>query len=335
MVLTRGQLTKSADEINQSNQTENGDSLEKMAFSLETALKIIPEFKGVRTELHKFISCCDVVAANTKDDAKPLLLSVIQTRLGGSAYNLVKHRNFANWNELKLCLQDQFLETRSISQLQTDLINCKQSYNESAREFGTRIEKLLSDLNDACISCEGPGSRAVIESLNSKMAFNSFVEGLNFSLRLIIKASRFNSLNAAIESAVEEERIQVSKNLKQKQNSNPKTNFVTHFKPKHSGIKKCDFCGKTGHLESECFKKSSPSQSLPQFHKRDIKSEVLINQLLSCAYCKKIGHHIRDCFKKKRADEFKVSATSLQSTSGNSKPAGAIGSVSRRVQEIN
>lgn len=261
--------------------------------NVDFALKLIPDFNGDRKDFHKFASCCDIVNTDLSQAAdKQLLVSIIKSKLSGPAYNVVKHKTLADWDELKVSLQEQFLETRSIAQLQSELIRAKQQTGELVRSFANKIEQLLNDLNDACITSEGAAASATINNLNSKTAFKSFVEGLNPPLKLIIKASRFAKLSDAIEAAVEEER-------------NLNENFNQH-KNKNKPFKRCNFCKRNGHVENECFIKNRPSssQQLPTFPKREIKTEVHVTNI-TCAYCKKQGHHIKDCFKKKRADEFK------------------------------
>lgn len=276
-------------------ETEISETMPKL--NVDFALRLIPDFNGDRKDFHKFVSCCDVANSDLSQAAdSQLLVNIIKSKLSGSAYNVVKHKTFTTWDELKAALQEQFLETRSIAQLQSELIKTKQNQGESVRSFANRVEQLLNDLNDACIATEGREAATTINNLNSKTAFKTFVEGLNYSLKLIIKASRFTKLSDAIEAAVEEERNLFENSYQNK----------TFNKNKNKTFKKCNFCKRNGHLENECFIKNRPcsSQRLPTFPKRELKSEVHVTNIV-CAYCKKQGHHIKDCFKKKRADEFK------------------------------
>ena len=107
--------------------TAENQTIEVMPLQIDTALRMIPEFHGNRDELHKFITCCDIVAGtcSLRGDAESLV-NVIKTKLCGSAYNLVKYKTFADWAALKIILQAQYLEHRTIAQLQTKLVNSRQ-----------------------------------------------------------------------------------------------------------------------------------------------------------------------------------------------------------------
>lgn len=311
------------------NSNNLDDNMTESKLDINMALKIIPEFSGNRSEFHKFVSCCDIMSTSLTSDAdKALLAKIIITKLSGPAYHLIKYKSVTKWADLKVLLQEQFLESRSIAQLQLELLNCRQGNNESVRDFANKIEQLLNDLNDACIASQGPESATLIQNLNQKSAYQAFTQGLNYQYKVLIKASRFTTLTEAISAAVEEERL---------------NNVLGHKKTenKSTGRSKCHFCSKLGHLEKDCFIKRNQTQgahaqipSIP--YKREIKQETTVNTI-TCAYCKKPGHHIRECYKKKRADEFKrqqprvnTVETDSNSNSGNlMATAGALGNPSR------
>lgn len=255
-----------------------------MVFSVDLALKMIPEFNGNRENLHKFIACCDIVhpTATTRAESQQFL-NVIKTKLSGSAYNLIKYKEFASWDELKIILQDQYLEKRTIAQIQTELLNSRQRHNESVRCFSNRIEKLVLDLNDACIASEGIAAANVIQNLNKKSALKAFVEGLENPIKLIVKASRFHEFQDAVEAACEEERSINSNKKSSYQNSKPAKPPVKCFK-----------CGKMNHTASQCYTQNFPSY--PN-HTR-IKTENVYNVQEVCRYCKNVGHSIELCRKR-------------------------------------
>lgn len=184
-------------------------NIEEM-YSIELALRMIPEFSGNREELHKFISCVDIVNSMcTTNIHRSSLLNVVKTKLSGNAYDLIKYTNIATWNQLKISLENQYSEKRSVAQIQYELLNIKQA-NDDVRTFANKVIKLKFDLDDVCIKSQGVESAPVIQNLNSHSALKAFVDGLNDPLKLIIKASRFDNLHAAIEAACEEEKINKS-----------------------------------------------------------------------------------------------------------------------------
>ncbi|KAG5871905.1 hypothetical protein JTB14_017957 [Gonioctena quinquepunctata] len=94
------------------------------------------------------------------------------------------------------------------------------------------------------------GKRETIESLNKKSERKAFIDGLNTSICLIMKASRFSTLTSAIEAAVEEERNMSS----EPQNKFSQNKF------------KCRKCHKGNHKTEDCyFNKPPASSNLPKF----------------------------------------------------------------------
>lgn len=279
--------------------------------NIDVAIKMIPEFDGNRVNLHRFITCCDIVDEELCPETdEGLLLNIIKTKLTGSAYNNTKHKTFANWLELKNILAENFSDKRTIPQVQSELLNVRQLPNEDVRAYANRVEKLLFELNDVCIESEGEVAKASIENLNSKSALRGFVEGLNSSIRLIVKASRFKTLTEAIDGAVDEERnVNAQKS---------KFNSKSYSKP----FLKCSFCHKSGHKYENCFSRNNNLQVLPKFSKHEIKSESKIFKInITCSYCKKEGHHIRDCYKRKYNENKKFNDTSHNANTTNPTPS--------------
>ncbi|KAG5866768.1 hypothetical protein JTB14_028970 [Gonioctena quinquepunctata] len=137
-----------------------------MAFTNEFAIKMIPDFDGNRENLHKFLTCCDVVWKIATTRAQQVMfMHIAKSELFGSAYNVMKYIVMNDWPEFKLVLQNQYLEPS-----------------------------------------EGQKARVTIENSNKKSSPKAFVEGLRNPFQLIIKASRFDDFTNAVEAACEEER---------------------------------------------------------------------------------------------------------------------------------
>ncbi|KAG5871457.1 hypothetical protein JTB14_026909 [Gonioctena quinquepunctata] len=132
------------------------------------AMNIIPEFNGDRSMLHKFLTCCDIVYSDLgqADSARdePTLINIVKSKLSGTAYNIVKYKDFEHWADLRQQLQAEFLEQRTIGQLQSELLNIRQNFTEDVRSYSNRVLRLLSDLNDACIASKGDAAREIIEN---------------------------------------------------------------------------------------------------------------------------------------------------------------------------
>ncbi|KAG5883110.1 hypothetical protein JTB14_004644 [Gonioctena quinquepunctata] len=106
-----------------------------------------------------------------------------------------------DWPAFKLILQNQYVERRTIAQIQTELLSARQYPNEDVQAFANRIEKLTIDLNDAYVASEGQNARVIIENFNNKSSLKAFVEGLRSPFQFVIKASRFDDFTNAVEAA--------------------------------------------------------------------------------------------------------------------------------------
>lgn len=286
------------------------------SFSMESALKLIPEFKGEREELHRFISCCNIVSANAISVThKRQFINLVKCKLIGPAYNFIKYRDFTTWEDLRNTLQEQLLERRTIAQLQTELLSSRQKPNESVREFSNRLERITADLTDACIASEGQAAAGIIENLNSKSCLKAFVEGLLDPLKILIKASRFSTFRDAVENTVEEERIQEQSKAFQ----NFKSNGYSQGKTQKNYKIQCFKCKKNGHTADKCFSK------MPSFPRWEQNTNYA-NIRIICHYCKKPGHLIKDCYKKQNADKKNINSGSSY-LSGNAMSHDASGSV--------
>ena len=280
--------------------------------NVDLVLKLLPEFNGQdRSELDRFLNICDTINDDLCPEAEePLLLTIIKSKISGIAYNSIKYKDIQNLEGLKSILKNNFAETRTIAQVQSEIINSKQKFNENVRQFATRIEKLKIELDDACIQSQGIEAAKVIQELNAKSALRAFVEGLHNNIKLIIKACRFPTLIEAIEGAVEEER-----------NFNSKTSFRNNFSRESI---KCSFCQKVGHKFENCFfRKNKPQHTFvnkqPANFTQEPNKPTFNKNKSFCNYCKEPGHHISNCYKRKLKEQRNLNQTSsLQETlSGN------------------
>ena len=165
-----------------------------MLLNVDTVLKIVPEFNGSPDKLHKFITCAEIIYKPLiSNEDKISFLELLKTKLSGRAYDVVKYKDFDDWNQLKQELSKQFTETRSIEQLQVQLVGMTQR-DDDVRTFANRVECLLSDLNDVCISREGIAAAIYIQNLNATTALNTFQDGLRYPIGLLVQTCRFSKL---------------------------------------------------------------------------------------------------------------------------------------------
>jgi hypothetical protein len=146
-----------------------------------------------------------------------------------------KYKTINNWAELKTLLKDHYRERRTMAKIQMELLTCRQGKTD-VRSFATKIKKILRELDDVCISSQGENAKETIQNLNRATVLKAFVDGLHDSIKLIIKACRFDDLPTAIEAACDEER-NVAINSRSREN-NPNQN--------------CKKCGRSNHITSQC-----------------------------------------------------------------------------------
>ena len=274
--------------------------------STQTLFQFINTYKGERQSLSAFLTNCQNALDIATEIQKSILLKFILSRLEGKAQVACSNKIFDNFEELKTFLTKNFGERKHYNHLLLDLQSCKQQLNETVSQFSLRIESCLTDLqseihNSDSSKKELPGRIAMTEDL----AMCSFILGLNPKISNIVRCRNPKNLNAAINMATEEEKIQ---------------NFINNpsVKPK------CNICNKIGHKDSDCFLKikkekvnyvsnknqfyqSKTSQPLnknkfyqpnsSQFNQDPSYSKSSQNPIM-CRYCKNTGHDISQCRKR-------------------------------------
>lgn len=292
-------------------QLNNSTLQREMVFNPNTILKIIPEFDGSENLLHKFLSSVDMIESFIPEDDKAIFLNLIKTRLNGNAYDVVKYQTIKNWEELKADLKSKFSTKRSYAQINADLVVSRQG-NNTVLEFSSKIEKLLSELNNASIVSEGPAAAKYFTKINEKMALKAFEDGLDVNYRNLIKAFRFDNLKDAIKTAIEESQSQshLNQNFSNLNISNSSNSNTTTQET-------CQICHKIGHTSIRCFYRYDNSNETGNFSRRprNFSNQIHPNfsgQSLStnqasfiCNYCHFPGHIVANCRKRKFNEERK------------------------------
>lgn len=268
------------------------------SLSIPEALRLIPEFNGDKNQLHHFINACETVLVLIAEENKTNFFKILKLKLKDKAYDIVKYDNIKNFAELKVKLMTQFLETRTLEVIQVELVTIKQKYNENESDYANRVERLLSDLNTACIPMEtAEDISKPIRELNSRTALRAFQEGLREPLKLLVKASRYGTLKQAVEAAITEGKQYPLQEQKQRSVSHNSPAIISKF---------CTHCRKNGHSYDECRSKLKCARcqrighSVAQCRVNTnlVSSPKAQITVITCHYCKKPGHVIAQCRKR-------------------------------------
>lgn len=267
---------------------ETKSSKYNMSFSVDNFLKIVPMFDGKPSEVHRFLSCCQVVHAPLiTPEARTQFIELLKARTSGRAYDVLRYKKFTDFDTLSKEFQKQFLPKKSLGQLQTQLISARQFHTESVCEFSNRIEQFLSDINSVSHQTDTDDELpATILQFNEQTALTAFQEGLKEPIKTIVKACRFKELNAAITFAVSEDTLSPNRVQLQKKNFNCNSCGKPGHFAKDCKVKFCEYCKKSGHVSRECRNKNSNVSKTPG----------RVNHIeIECRYCKKKGHVIENC----------------------------------------
>lgn len=181
------------------------DQSSKMAnFDISTAAKIIPEFDGDFKSLSNFLGLIEFYKDTLKLDQENVLLKFITTvKLSDKVKNrLLAENTPTTIEQLKINLQKTYKLNKNPLRIHTDLATIHQN-NLSVNSFATKVEELVSVLNDIQISESGESNRAIIVKLNDQLGLNSFKNGLNEPYKSIIRSARPSKLSDAIAIASE------------------------------------------------------------------------------------------------------------------------------------
>lgn len=265
-------------------------------FPIQTLCAFINPYKGERETLPAFLTNCQNALDLAKGNQKELLLKFIIAKLEGKPQIACSNKIFEKFDDLKNFLRQNFGERKHYNHLLLDLQNCKQLNNETVAQFALRIETCLTALqseihNSESLKKELAGRIAMTEDL----ALFTFTLGLNPRLSTIVRCREPKNLNAAVNVALQEEKIQ---NL--------------FFQTTKAKSPVCKICNKPGHSESECYlkRRQHASNNNTTYSKNPSSNNAApsSSQVPVCSYCKNKGHHISQCRKRQFNENRKASS---------------------------
>lgn len=245
-------------------------------FPTQVLCSFINSYNGERDTLVAFLTNCENAINLANAAQKELLFKFIFAKLEGKAQIACSNRVFEKFEDLREFLKQNFGERKHYNHLLLDLQSCKQQQGESVTQFALRVESCLTDLqsevhNSTTLKKDISGRIAMTEDL----ALHTFILGLHPKISNIVRCRTPKNLNAAVNAAIEEEKIQ---------------NFFTKsFTSRMSSHCEADKRGRS------YVKNSTPSSSPPYSASMPPRSYGSQKPAMVCAYCKKPGHHISQC----------------------------------------
>lgn len=286
-------LTKLNDisEIEENNQNSMAD------FVLADFNRLIPEFKGDTESLNVFIRRCDTFHNNLTEAGQEKFVSNLIFKLGGKAFLIYESKTYNLWADLKADLLKGIKVSKSSSALQNELMNFRQPYDKSAKEFADSIKAKLKELSDVTkADYNVPEVLKSFQSEHEKIAIRTFREGLRSPLKERIINFEASKLDDLVKKAMEEEpfvkvfkpstetfesqRGQIqsfySGNRQSRNNSPPPLRALNQWNDQNHN-----------------FSRDNRSQ-FPRQMKRNDGSQRTNNMV--CSHCNKQGHLKENCF---------------------------------------
>ncbi|KAL4154076.1 hypothetical protein QTP88_001909 [Uroleucon formosanum] len=135
-----------------SEQTSNPTEEPKSGVTLETAMRIVPNFDGSNSEeAYRFIRACDFAMRIIDSGQRDTLVQGLLTKLSGRALRFVRYKDIISYQEFRKNIVEISDTRELLPQLQMKLLTCKMNAGEKVQEYYEKMEQLLHDLIDATL----------------------------------------------------------------------------------------------------------------------------------------------------------------------------------------
>uniref|UniRef100_A0A2S2Q6E7 CCHC-type domain-containing protein n=1 Tax=Sipha flava TaxID=143950 RepID=A0A2S2Q6E7_9HEMI len=336
--------------------TDSKEIVNKINFSLEEAIKIIPKCK-TEDDIYNFINACDLAVSAVEEKHVPFLIKYITTRITGKVSELIKYRDISKWAYVKKYLTDSFEAQHTASSLQVELNSVKQKYNESINDYNKRVENLYYKLcNASTIGKQRSDIQPICDTFKD-LTLSAYITGLIKPIKLMVKARNPTTLELAKQIAKSEEleyktEKEAYERLNKNKNNNYNNNYNNNFNNNNNykrfnkqnsyqnnngmvgrnnnineynkNIKRCFICNRANHLASECRTKSNNSYNNRPPNRNNFTRPVTNynSRIKTCNFCKKNGHIESECYTKQNRN--KRNNENNQNNSGNGSGSNVV-----------
>lgn len=241
--------TEADNQINKINQENpnNEEDIMAVAFSLTNLSEVIPKVTDEKS-LEHFVFTVDNLVSEITELQKPLFLVIVKSRIVGKAYQAIKGKTFANWEEIKTTLQTHLEMKIDYSTALNRLTRITQKYDETLKAFIERIRDALGVLNKVTAKDIPQESRAQVILINDATAKNTFEAGIkNQALKTVTIAAQKATFVDSYSFASNQEQTNFPSKDKKEDSKKTEEKTIVCFK-----------CNKVGHRAFNCFKSNSP-----------------------------------------------------------------------------
>lgn len=246
-------------------------------------------FDGDKKNYVEFKKAGNFAFKMCEEASKKILLEfLLNVKLTGRASNNIENKNVESWDDLIKRFDEIYLEKKDLSSLQIKFTNIRQLSNESARDFGDRIETLKIELGNAYRERYENNNEMVepiIEDLKNR-ALSHFLYGLKKDIAEEVRRAVPRNLEEAISKASDQEFLLKQLGIKTEQT----TKVVV-----------CFACQKRGHIAKDCRSKGNGPEKNQDSEKKDPEQKKKQKPKdisgVTCYNCSEKGHYANSCGK--------------------------------------
>ncbi|KAI4476702.1 hypothetical protein M0802_014827 [Mischocyttarus mexicanus] len=308
------------------------------SIKLREIVESVPKFDGSNISVTQFARFCrralDSLPFDFTDETETNLTGLLISKLSGHAYVVVENLKLRKVEQLLERLKDAFLPSHSSNYYRGRLATEFMKPGDHVLDFYSRIKDFTQSIIEEESKLVGRLEKSVERKIEEE-GLDSLIRGLPKDYRTAFKFERFSDFDSALISL-----LRIDKQIKE----DDQRLAFSNIKNRTANIRQinkiiqCDYCKKTGHIESDCFRKKACTHCKRQGHIENRcflkKKEINGNnsgrnfpnrpsspsksnnnkKAKRCSFCRKTGHYTSECFSLKRTIERENQGKDLQGT---------------------